>query len=341
MKDEALKLALEALEKLSMGGDPRWADDVIPAIKQALAAPVQEPVAWIYSQGAAKVVSMNYVPGVRATPLYTTPPAAPVQEPESFEQWNAKQHGDPEEIGFLQALRIAYCAGQDSVTKATPPAAQLAPVQEPEYWNVIDPAGNIVASETDAIRGWARIAGSYKPTVEGLLGFHDQGWRVLPKATPPAAQQGLDWKAEYLKSVESGCITLDELREANAELEATNRQVEILSDALAESRREIAALKAVQEPVAWRWVPSKVWQDYVLSDDPQKAALAREHGIEVEALCKCTTPPAAQRQWMGLTDEEVDAAIKSNWGEMKGGPLVLNRMYVRAIEAKLRSKNGY
>jgi len=43
---------------------------------------------------------------------------APVQEPESFEQWNAKQHADPEEIGFLQALRIAYCAGQDSVTNA-------------------------------------------------------------------------------------------------------------------------------------------------------------------------------------------------------------------------------
>jgi hypothetical protein len=61
-------------------------------------------------------------------------------------------------------------------------------VQEPEYWNVVDPAGNIVASETDAIRGWARIAGSYKPTVEGLLGFHDQGWRVLPKVTPPAPQ---------------------------------------------------------------------------------------------------------------------------------------------------------
>jgi hypothetical protein len=36
-----------------------------------------------------------------------------------------------------------------------------------------------------------------------------------------------------------------------AELDATNRQVEILSDALAESQREVAALKAVQEPVAW------------------------------------------------------------------------------------------
>jgi hypothetical protein len=67
-------------------------------------------------------------------------------------------------------------------------ASQPAPVQEPEYWNVIDPAGNSVASETNAIRGWARIAGSYKPTIEGLLGFHDQGWRVLPKATPPTPQ---------------------------------------------------------------------------------------------------------------------------------------------------------
>jgi len=70
-------------------------------------------------------------------------------------------------------------------TLAQPPL----PVQKPEYWNVIDPAGNIVASETDAIRGWARIAGSYKPTVEGLLGLHEQGWRVLPKVTPPMPEQ--------------------------------------------------------------------------------------------------------------------------------------------------------
>jgi hypothetical protein len=38
--------------------------------------------------------------------------------------------------------------------------------------------------------------------------------------------------------VESGCITLDELRETRVELDATNRQVEILSDALAESRQQ-------------------------------------------------------------------------------------------------------
>jgi hypothetical protein len=39
-----------------------------------------------------------------------------------------------------------------------------------------------------------------------------------------------------------------EVCDLQAELDATNRQVEILSDALAESRREIAALKAECPP---------------------------------------------------------------------------------------------
>jgi hypothetical protein len=66
-------------------------------------------------------------------------------------------------------------------------------------------------------------------------------WEQYHAAQPAPVEP--DWKAEYLKSVESGCITLDELREARAELDATNRQVEILSDALAKSRREVAAIK--------------------------------------------------------------------------------------------------
>jgi hypothetical protein len=74
--------------------------------------------------------------------------------------------------------------------------------------------------------------------VEGLCDAASAARKALAAPVPEP-----DWKAEYLKSVESGCITLDELREALAELEATNRQVEILSDALAESRREVAKLK--------------------------------------------------------------------------------------------------
>ncbi len=107
----------------------KWGDNPYLTISQLKAAaqpaPVQEPVAWTVS---GKITDWSKDFSAYQTKHYTrpvyTPPAAPVQEPESFEQWNAKQHADPEEIGFLQALRIAYCAGQDSVTNTIPPAAQ-------------------------------------------------------------------------------------------------------------------------------------------------------------------------------------------------------------------------
>jgi hypothetical protein len=79
MKDEALKLALEALEEYSyQEGLTRAADQAITAIKQALAAPVQEPVAWM------EMVVANLVrEGVNkhkarelAEHFYTAPPAA-------------------------------------------------------------------------------------------------------------------------------------------------------------------------------------------------------------------------------------------------------------------------
>jgi hypothetical protein len=101
MKDEALKLALEALEnsvdlvredaynaeKLygnypsrqgKVTGLKVLADDhekAIAAIKQALAAPVQEPVAWMDRDGDlyANEPDKNWCPP--HYPLYTTPPA--------------------------------------------------------------------------------------------------------------------------------------------------------------------------------------------------------------------------------------------------------------------------
>ncbi len=37
-------------------------------------------------------------------------------------------------------------------------------------------------------------------------------------------------------------------------------------------------------PVGWRYVPSDVWGDQVLTQDPRAAALARQYGREVEPL---------------------------------------------------------
>lgn len=49
------------------------------------------------------------------------------------------------------------------------------------------------------------------------------------------------------------------------------------------------------------------------------------------------TPPAASLK--PLTDDEADRAIKGYWGEMKGAPLEAHRLYLRAIEAKLKENN--
>lgn len=115
---------------------------------------------------------------------------------------------------------------------------QPAQKQEPVAWNVIDPLGKVVATETNAVRGWARIAG-YKPTVEGLLGFHEQGWRVVPTSPQPSQSrsdvkpwvgltdeevkhQWVIWRASipsyagFAKGIEAKLRELNEHREKNA-----------------------------------------------------------------------------------------------------------------------------
>jgi hypothetical protein len=59
-------------------------------------------------------------------------------------------------------------------------------------------------------------------------------------------------------------------------------------------------------------------------DDPSVQAVFR---------ARRTTPPAAQRQWVGLTDEEIDKTYETQIWDAR-------RSYARAIEAKLREKNA-
>jgi hypothetical protein len=44
-REEAQQM-LDALEKISMGGHPDWANDVTPILRTRLAQPEPEPVAW-------------------------------------------------------------------------------------------------------------------------------------------------------------------------------------------------------------------------------------------------------------------------------------------------------
>jgi len=82
MTQEALKLALEALEESKTNNDSMEFHDrknkAITAIKEALAQPEQEPVAWVcYGVGDKKDIDFEQY-DVDALPvgtnLYTTPP---------------------------------------------------------------------------------------------------------------------------------------------------------------------------------------------------------------------------------------------------------------------------
>ena len=82
MKEEALRMALEALEGADMiDCDMR---EAITAIKEALAQPEQEPVLWMMPDGkTADKWALQFYGGQKGKPLYTTPPALtqPEQEP--------------------------------------------------------------------------------------------------------------------------------------------------------------------------------------------------------------------------------------------------------------------
>ena len=80
---EALKLALEALERGFMGPRIIEYQAAITAIKEALAQPEQEPVAYCYVQKGTSVDILTFddapddaVDGT-IFPLYTTPPKRP------------------------------------------------------------------------------------------------------------------------------------------------------------------------------------------------------------------------------------------------------------------------
>lgn len=72
--------------------------------------------------------------------------AKPEKEPMSFQTWRSRQHGDPEEIGFLQALKHAYESGQYSVS---PPRKEWVGLSADDL-SVCDEDGVILAKYWEA-----------------------------------------------------------------------------------------------------------------------------------------------------------------------------------------------
>jgi len=150
-------MALEALERYTRDEDIPWSqtEEAITAIKQALltatplAAPVQqsrsdvEPVLWLVNG----VVQTSNIPVDYTGCLYTTPPAAPVQEPVAWRWTNSKgwlTYGELPHDKFestplyttppsdeTQRLSALVRAQQITIDKLEAAQRQSAPVQEP------------------------------------------------------------------------------------------------------------------------------------------------------------------------------------------------------------------
>ena len=113
-KDETLKMALEALEAnpLEMVADVDGhmvflKDKAIIAIKEALAQPEQEPVAWMNDMGTH--IDLN-VSG-RGIPLYTTPPQRKPLTDEDVERIVREARVGEHGIGYTIARAIEAAHG--------------------------------------------------------------------------------------------------------------------------------------------------------------------------------------------------------------------------------------
>ena len=112
-KDEALKLALEALGNTwtePKSEQYKIEKEAITAIKEALAQPEQEPLAWI-STGPARMIHWTAdkpAYGDDWVPLYTTPPqrtwvGLTKEEIAEFDTWHDNRE---EEVGWCNPSEI-------------------------------------------------------------------------------------------------------------------------------------------------------------------------------------------------------------------------------------------
>jgi hypothetical protein len=197
IKDKALKLALEALEGIHPGNMTPMAEEywnkAITAIKQALAAPVQQESVWLCRSTKRTETGMYQAwqvcswteaeshfdkkPNYEYKQFYTftTAQPAPVQEPVGV-------FVEDDDIGHVRLIPHQQLKLKDGdKLYTTPPAAQPAPVQ-PVAWRL----------NGESSLGHGKVFGKWKsgkpPKDVADLASVDKNWSLeFAYTTPPAA----------------------------------------------------------------------------------------------------------------------------------------------------------
>lgn len=137
-------------------------------------------------------------------------------------------------------------------------------------------------------------------------------------------------------------MSIEVMKQALGALDAYMNASDSQEDARAHTMLSVAAGKLrtaieeaeKQEPVAWKWHQAPVktqWGDDMVvadiaidKDHTVSIYCERDQAAKVEAMF---TPPAAQRQWVGFTDEEINEYDYEH------------RDFIYDIEALLKHKN--
>ena len=97
--------------------------------------------------------------------------------------------------------------------------------------------------------------------------------------------------------------------------------------------------KPEQEPVAWRDAALRVGEDLCSVGPFGYYDMTAKQWLDWALSVVTVHAPPPQRTWIGLTDEEM-SALKQKSVDDGMTRLVSDFEYIRAIEAKLREKNG-
>ena len=130
----------------------------------------------------------------------------------------------------------------------------------------------------------------------------------------------------------------------NAIYEALAEQQTDWEAVAADQAMTIALLRAEQpaqqEPVAWLiWLHGPAGHfDHKQFAELEFERRNKEYPDPDRKLLPLYTSPPAQRTWVGLTDEEIERCMKQAYATVQGRNL--ERAFARAIEAKLRERNG-
>jgi hypothetical protein len=270
-KDEALDLALEALSPwMDTDADHTEQHAAYYAVKQALAAPVQEPDL-----------------------------IARLKHPEQHYEFT-----DPKKAN---AVLMSLC--QEAAD------ALAAPVRERTDYAVHLNHCNIGECE-----GVCKYLDDDCPALK-----HADMKAKWDKTTPPAAQPAPVQDLPF--GVGGGLVAIKTLLSRDPCVHA-NTAIEMIDAILKE--HPAAQPAPVQEPVAWRYDLKQTGSFAGVSTEYSRIKLK----IGENWTPLYTTPPAAQRQWVGLSQDELDAMFSNT---IKGKKLV--NWVSRAIEAKLKQKN--